>query len=439
MRFTLIVAIYLLGIATAACTTVPQYRYGQWLDPAAFFAIGDVAVPYGTAALMVSLHWAKILFAAAIVPLWRSNLRGPALVVGIICIGLATLSLWSSLALLELNRTKRMTTSDAVLQRDADLRAEMKAIAKRLALVGWRPFATVTAEIIAERRHYGWGSTSECTKITTSGDRRYCARLDKLEGERAVALEAEQLRKRQAEVRRSLEQQPMVMKGRQPDLALLADALGASPERAELLRAFVYSVLVETVELALFWVAGLLPWGSTSAGRRELATAASISGATNDASDQNEFEGDKQPGAGADVLPATPERPPARKAAVSRSANKKSSTLPSSIVLEPEACKACPRAQLPSTRAPARQDDERRRAVAAFVAQLPRSGSARSSGSALYAAYDHLRGRDGWPVIPPNVFGTLLKPVVEAAGGQKRKSNQQIYVGVGLPPAYNGD
>ena len=60
MRLTLGVAIYLLGIAAAAFTTVPQFRYGQWLDPDAFFAIGDIAVPYGTATLMVSLHWAKL-------------------------------------------------------------------------------------------------------------------------------------------------------------------------------------------------------------------------------------------------------------------------------------------------------------------------------------------------------------------------------------------
>jgi hypothetical protein len=78
--------------------------------------------------------------------------------------------------------------------------------------------------------------------------------------------------------------------------------------------------------------------------------------------------------------------------------------------------------------------DERRCAVNAFVALLPRSPSARASGGALFAAYDELRVRDGWPPIPPNVFGTLLKPAVEAAGGQKRKSNRQVYIGLGIPP-----
>jgi hypothetical protein len=77
--------------------------------------------------------------------------------------------------------------------------------------------------------------------------------------------------------------------------------------------------------------------------------------------------------------------------------------------------------------------DERRRAVAAFVALLPRSPAARACGSALFAAYDDRRGLDGWPPIPPNVFGALLKPAVAAAGGRKI-SDRQVYLSVGVPP-----
>ena len=165
MGITLSRALYFRGIATAAYTTVPQYRYGQWLDPAAFLVIGGFAVPYGTAALMVFLHWAKVVLVAAIVSLWRRKLRAAAAVVGAICLGLAALSIWNSMGLLALNRTERVTTSDVVAQRDADLRAEMKAIVERLALIGWRPLATVTAEIAAERRQHAWESTSECSKL----------------------------------------------------------------------------------------------------------------------------------------------------------------------------------------------------------------------------------------------------------------------------------
>lgn len=42
------------------------------------------------------------------------------------------------------------------------------------------------------------------------------------------------------------------------------------------------------------------------------------------------------------------------------------------------------------------------------------------TGSALFAEYDRVRTLSGWPRIPPNVFGVLLKPAVEAVGGQNR-------------------
>jgi hypothetical protein len=41
----------------------------------------------------------------------------------------------------------------------------------------------------------------------------------------------------------------------------------------------------------------------------------------------------------------------------------------------------------------------------------------------------------GWPIVPPNVFGQLVKAAVEDVGGSKMKSNAQIYVGIGLPQA----
>ena len=44
-----------------------------------------------------------------------------------------------------------------------------------------------------------------------------------------------------------------------------------------------------------------------------------------------------------------------------------------------------------------------------------------------------MRERRGWPIIPPNVFGQLMKPAVEALGGHKVKSSRQIYWGVGFP------
>jgi hypothetical protein len=58
----------------------------------------------------------------------------------------------------------------------------------------------------------------------------------------------------------------------------------------------------------------------------------------------------------------------------------------------------------------------------------------RTTGSGLFEAYKRIREQRGWPKIPPNVFGQLMRPAVEAAGGRKLKASRQFYEGVGLPP-----
>ena len=77
--------------------------------------------------------------------------------------------------------------------------------------------------------------------------------------------------------------------------------------------------------------------------------------------------------------------------------------------------------------------DDRRRAVESFVATLSRDRNLRITGSALADGYNRLREQRGWPIIPPNVFGLLVKPAVEAVGGHKVKSSRQYYSGVGFP------
>jgi hypothetical protein len=77
-------------------------------------------------------------------------------------------------------------------------------------------------------------------------------------------------------------------------------------------------------------------------------------------------------------------------------------------------------------------------AVHAFVASLSRDPNLRASGSALRDAYERVREQRGWPRIPPNVFGQLLRLAVEAAGGCKVKASRQTYRGVALPPGLLG-
>jgi hypothetical protein len=77
--------------------------------------------------------------------------------------------------------------------------------------------------------------------------------------------------------------------------------------------------------------------------------------------------------------------------------------------------------------------DERREAlnaVRSFVAILEHAPSARATGSALADAYEALRAGQGWPEVPRNIFGILLRIAVEEVGGRKLKSGSQVYEGV---------
>ena len=75
-------------------------------------------------------------------------------------------------------------------------------------------------------------------------------------------------------------------------------------------------------------------------------------------------------------------------------------------------------------------------AVRAFVALLAAPG-AREGGSALAAAYAMQRPTYGWPDVPFNVLGMLLRVAVTELGGRKLMSGGQIYEGVRIPPDWH--
>jgi hypothetical protein len=79
------------------------------------------------------------------------------------------------------------------------------------------------------------------------------------------------------------------------------------------------------------------------------------------------------------------------------------------------------------------------RAVAAFFSMLDKGEALRACGGVLITFYDLKRAAHGWPKLTATAFGRLLRRTVEAAGGRKIKSGGQIYVGVGVPSAWQGD
>jgi hypothetical protein len=76
------------------------------------------------------------------------------------------------------------------------------------------------------------------------------------------------------------------------------------------------------------------------------------------------------------------------------------------------------------------------RAVAAFISMLDKGEGLRECGSVLFRFCNLKRAVYGWPKLTATAFGILLREAVKAAGGRKIKSGGQIYVGVGVPEAW---
>jgi hypothetical protein len=393
------------GIATIAIAT--PYRYGAWLDPSATVVVAGVTLTYGTGLQSVLLHFAKAIFMAAIVPTWRESRIAGALLVAV-SVPLVVMSVWNSVALLAIQRTDRVAEARAAVNRVESMRAELEGIGARLALVGWRPLATFEAEIAAERHHWLWDATSSCTAVASGSQRQFCARLARLEGERATAREAEHLRSRETELRREIVRQPVAHESRQPDLIMLVAWLGISLDAAETLRTLFWAVVVEIAEIAAFGFAGFF---RSATGARE--SAAKV-----------EHEPPSSMPEANNASPSTREAPEASK----RSRRAKKSDRENA---DPRAHHgARPQAQRCS--AP-RDEHAQRQAIDMFVATLPRGADLRVVGSALFDAYEQVREQHGWPKIPRNVFGQLVRRAVEAVGGQKVKASRQFYTGVALP------
>lgn len=396
-----------LGVSVASIAIATPYRYGAWLDPSATVVVAGFTLNYGTAFQSVLLHIAKAIFVAAIVPAWhRSRLAGS--ICALVCIPLVVLSMWNAVALLALQRSERVAEARAAIERADSRRAELEAIGARLGLVGWKPLATVEAEFAAEQHHLMWDATSGCTAAASGSQRQFCARHKRLEGERAMAREAEHLRSRESELRREIAHQPVVPESGQPDLKMLVAWLGISRDAAEILRTLFWAAVVEIVEIAAF---GFMGFFRSATGAHEKAAKA-------------QHEPPRATPEANKETPSPREAPEASK----RSRPAKKSDRENAYPRAHHGAR--PQAQRCS--AP-RDEHAQRQAVEMFVATLPRGADLRVVGSALYDAYEQVREQHGWPKIPRNVFGQLLRGAVEAVGGQKVKASRQYYTGVALP------
>ena len=410
MKLTIHDTMLVLGTSLAVLTIAAPYRNGAWLDPAATVSVAGLSLNVGLGLVMITLHVAKLRLVSLVAPAWRRNR-----VVGAVCfvmaavlVAVSTFNAWS---LLERQRSARVAEARTAVERADAIRDELRSVRERVALLGWRPLATVEAELSAERHHWIWGATAGCTKIESGMHRKFCAHFAKLEGVRAEAAQAEGLRQREEELARARLDRSPVTENREAD-------------DAEMLQAILIAVVIELTEVVLFGLAGFFAAPSVPAGSLSPRAEPAVQG-----SPQGRYSrrGER--------FRAAVEEPRISQQARPLSA---AGRQPIEVVTDDghdERGQRLLNASRPRAEAQAAGfvPEERRRAVDAFVASLRRGPNLRATGSALYDAYLATCRQRGWPQVPLNVFGQLLKPVIEAIGGRKVKASRQYYEGVDLP------
>lgn len=404
MKFPMHRTMLVLGTTLAAFTIATPYRNGAWLDPATSVTMAGLSLNLGYGPIMAILHLAKVSVVASVARAWRQNRW-----VGAVCACAATMlvgmSIFNAWKVLERQRSARVVEERAAVLRAKAIDEELRAVRERVALLGWRPLATVEAEIAAERASWIWDVTAGCTKLESGTHRKFCANDARLEGARAQAAQAEKLRQREAELAGARLDRPAV-------------AVNSRGYDDDMLQAILIAVAIELTEVVLFGLAGYfvppsVPVGSPSPrGGAPIGTAPRTSRGGRRSRAGRASSHTRTPGAAA---------PNATSAAASDGHDEARWRTTGSSRPRDEPC------------ATGGIGEERRRAIDAFVASLRRGVDLRATGSELFDAYAATCVKRGWPPIPRNVFGELLLLAIDGIGGRKVKASRQYYCGVGLP------
>lgn len=435
MERVLRLVLLMLAMVLIVQTARPHYRYGAWLDTTSDVEFAGLMIPVGMGIVMVVLHIGKAMMLAVAAEFWRRAQRVCSVLAVVLFVMLVLVSITSTFGILDLQRGERAASETTGLKREADLRAELATIEARLKDIGWRRAAAVIeSEIAAERRHPFWSSTNGCSDAMTRSHQRYCGALDRLAGELSAAREAEDDRRREKKIRAELLSMKLTTNSAQPDLEFFSQAFDVSVERVGFWRTILFVAAIEAAE------ALLLLFGSVSArndgqGRivrfgSHLCSAyrSAHQWATRKIRRHLQASSTALRDGESDTTPV-PQSAPSTAAASGQAMGPKSGRTRAQSRLPPK--------RDADTELPSPQEDVALSpavAVAAFVKELARVSKARTTGGALYTAYNARRLSRGWPHISSSTFGRLLKAAVKYVGGRKVKASSQVYVGVALPP-----
>lgn len=440
LRYGLWSPLAVIALAVAALGVTQNARYGAWLDAASGsqtatifgIALGGFGITFAV------LNSFKVISLPAIIEAWRQGSRGIATICAVGFIGLAALSIWNVTALQTIARDDKGARQEIERQRLADLKAELAEVEARASALGEaRLTGEIEAALAAMRVDRRWSSSNECRDATAQGSRTFCADYHREFAELTRANHVEQSRTKIERLRNEIAQRTTVgaVQLADPELKRLADATGFDAATVGWWRALVFAMIFELVEafaLALAWVVRPRNTATPSKGRSLPPPGEPLPRLDFVAAETTCPEGNSR----ALPKPVPPLDEPALEPAPT--AAKSGAKSGASVATKPAlrlALRLVTSAAARDARTAPGQDStiEPGQAVAAFVATLSRSASARVTGGELLSAYECARQTRGWPELTATAFGRQLKRAITKAGGRKVKSNgQQVYVGFAL-------
>lgn len=257
-----------IALAASSTSVVYAYRYGITLG-------ASEPQPWLTGAMLAIADVVKIGLPAAILALWARCYKGTAGTLSLVFAMLFGLSLWASTSITTIERATNDAKITSASKIEADLRTELVAAESRIVELGSPPpLAAVEAEIDGFKTDARWRTTGACNPFRVArSTSRFCERAALKQSAREKAAEADKLRARIEEIRRTLAK-PVLETNQvaSPELTVIADVIGWRPESIGLARALFFAV---TLELLCAFVpsAGWLlrPWAGVQTAEPEAA------------------------------------------------------------------------------------------------------------------------------------------------------------------------
>ena len=229
-----------LALALCAISVGCCFLFGTHL------AQGVEGTVYGTLGAVADAM--KALLPLSIGAALAARHRMKAIIGTVLFITFTLYSFCSELGLYALSRDAQSSSASAGKEAYQSLKDERARIAKRLSELGSaRPSRAIEAEIAGQKQDRWWTLSDSCKNAAYAAARTFCAGVERLEAERATAIEAESLRTQDNQFAAKMSGYDLreVLKSADAQSEALGRLLGIDPSRVKDGLAIMVAVLIE--------------------------------------------------------------------------------------------------------------------------------------------------------------------------------------------------